>query len=216
MISTPLWKILFISLLMTPPSAVPSVIPQTGKQQLLRSLQIWIKSQTGPTRGTRVSIRTTLTLSLCLSERTVWNPPIHFLNNPLEEVLSFKLLGLTICHDLSWESHISNIASKVSRRLGILRRAKSFLGPPELLTTYKAFVRSLMEYCSPLWTGAPASHLSRLHAVETKAFQIIGISHDEAESLGLSLSHCRQVSGLSVFYHLLSSHGIPSLSVVRE
>ena len=42
------------------------------------------------------------------------NPPIHFLNNPLEEVLSFKLLGLTICHDLSWERHISNLTSKAS------------------------------------------------------------------------------------------------------
>ena len=73
------------------------------------------------------------------------NPPIHFLNNPLEDVLSFKLLGLTICHDLSWESHISNLASKASRGLGILRRAKYFLGPPELLTTNKAFVHSLME-----------------------------------------------------------------------
>ena len=37
-----------------------------------------------------------------------------------------------------------------------------------------------MEYCSPLWAAAPASHLSRLHAVETRAFRIIGISHDEA------------------------------------
>ena len=74
-------------------------------------------------------------------------PPIYFLNNPLEEVLSLKLLGLTICHDLSWESHISNLASKASRRLGILHRAKSFLGTPELLTTNKAFVRNLMEYC---------------------------------------------------------------------
>ena len=45
--------------------------------------------------------------------------PIYFLNNPLEEVLSFKLLGLTICHDLSWESHISKLASKASCRLGI-------------------------------------------------------------------------------------------------
>ena len=97
-----------------------------------------------------------------------------------------------------------NMASKASRRLGILHRAKSFLGPPELLTTYKAFVHSLMEYCSPLWAGAPASHLSRLHAVETKAFQIIGISHDKAESFCLSLSHHRQVGGLSVFFRLLS------------
>ena len=66
-------------------------------------------------------------------------------NIPLEEFLSFKLLGLTICHDLSWESHISNLASKASRRLGILRRAKSFHGTPEPLTTYKAFLHSLME-----------------------------------------------------------------------
>uniref|UniRef100_A0A8C4QRG2 DOMON domain-containing protein n=1 Tax=Eptatretus burgeri TaxID=7764 RepID=A0A8C4QRG2_EPTBU len=80
---------------------------------------------------------------------TVWKPPIYFLNNLLEGVLSLKLLGLTICHDLFWESHISNLASKPSHRLGILHRTKSFLGPPELLTTYKAFVCSLMEDCSP-------------------------------------------------------------------
>jgi len=66
------WKILFISLLMTPPSAVPSVIPQIGKQQLLHSLQVWVKSQAGPTRGTCLSSLVNLTLSHCLSERTVW------------------------------------------------------------------------------------------------------------------------------------------------
>ena len=71
-----------------------------------------------------------------------------------------------------------------------------------------------MEYCSPLWAGAPASHLSRLHAVETKAFRIIGISRDEAESLGLSLSHRRLVGGLSVFYRLLSSLAPPALSAI--
>ena len=78
---------------------------------------------------------------------------------------------------------------------------------------YKAFVRSLMEYCSPFWAGTPSSHLSQLDAMETKAFKIIGISHDEAESLGLSLSHRRQVGGLSVFYRLLSSLAPPALSL---
>uniref|UniRef100_A0A8C4NF36 Reverse transcriptase domain-containing protein n=1 Tax=Eptatretus burgeri TaxID=7764 RepID=A0A8C4NF36_EPTBU len=144
------------------------------------------------------------TLTMSLQMDRLEPPPIYFLNNPLEEVLSFKILGFTICHDLSWESHNSNLASRASRRLGILSRAKSFLGPPELLTTYKAFVHSLMEYCSPLWAGAPASHLSRFHVVETKAFRIIAISRDEAESLGFLLSHCRQVGGVSIFYRLLS------------
>uniref|UniRef100_A0A8C4WTM6 B(0,+)-type amino acid transporter 1 n=1 Tax=Eptatretus burgeri TaxID=7764 RepID=A0A8C4WTM6_EPTBU len=37
----------------------------------------------------------------------------------------------------------------------------------------------------------------KLDAVETKAFKIIGISRDEADSMGLSLSHRRQVSSLS-------------------
>jgi len=57
------------SLLMTSPSAEPSVIPQMGKQQVLHSLQIWIRSQAGPRRGTCLSILTNLTLSPCLSER---------------------------------------------------------------------------------------------------------------------------------------------------
>ena len=71
-----------------------------------------------------------------------------------------------------------------------------------------------MEYCSPLWAGAPASHLSWLHAVETRTFRIIGISRNEAESLGLSLNHRRLVGDLSVFYRLLSSLGPPALSAI--
>ena len=38
------------------------------------------------------------------------------------------------------------LASKTSHRLGILRCIKSFLGTPELLFTYKAFICSLMEW----------------------------------------------------------------------
>ena len=80
------------------------------------------------------------------------------------------------------------LASKASHRLGIICRAKSFLGTTELLTTYKAFIHSLIEYWSPLWGGAPASRLSRIHPVETKAFRIIGISCGEAEFEPLTLS----------------------------
>ena len=43
-----------------------------------------------------------------------------------------------------------------------------------------------MEYYLPFCAGAPASHLAQLDTMETKAFAIMGISHDEAESLGLS------------------------------
>ena len=82
------------------------------------------------------------------------------------------------------------------------------------LTTYTAFIYS---YCCPLGADIPASHLAQLDTMETKAFKIIGISHDEADqsvritshhfriaSHHRSLSHHRQVGGLSVFSCLLS------------
>ena len=69
------WKILYVTLLMTPLSAVPSVIPQIGKQQPLHSLQIWIKSQAGPTLGTCLSILTNITLTMSLRKDHLENPP---------------------------------------------------------------------------------------------------------------------------------------------
>ena len=67
-------------------------------------------------------------------------------------------------------------------------------------SVYKDFTCSL----TPLWAGHPVSHLAHLHAVKSKAHKMIGISCDEAESLGLLLLHRRQVTDLLVFYRLLS------------
>ena len=60
----------------------------------------------------------------------------------------------------------------------------------------------------------PCLSLAQLDAMETKAIKIIGISHAEAESMGLSLSTHRQVGGLSVFYHLLSGLAPSALPVL--
>jgi len=60
---------------------------------------------------------------------------MYFLNKPLEEVKSLKLLGLTISHNHSWAHQISKMASKASHQLGILHYARSFLGQSEVLAT---------------------------------------------------------------------------------
>jgi len=79
----------------------------------------------------------------------------------------------------------TKVASKASRRLGILHRTKSFLGSRELLSTDMAIIHSLMEHCSsPLsWHTCLTPCSAWCH--ETKAFKIIGISHDKADSYGL-------------------------------
>ena len=75
---------------------------------------------------------------------------IYFLNNPLEEVQSFKLQGLMISHIFSVSNHISKLASKTSHRLGFLHHAKFVLGTLEFLSIYKDFIHSLVEHRFPL------------------------------------------------------------------
>jgi len=132
-------------------------------------------------------------------------PPVHFLGQPLKLVQSLALLSRAICRDLSWAYHdVKKLAFKASSILGILHRSKSFLGKTELLTVDKAFLHSLMDYCSSRWSGTPASHPSLLDSAESKALKIIGIYCDEAKAQGLLISHCRQVIGLHVFYRLFA------------
>ena len=147
MISLTLWKILFIYLLMTPTSAMTSLILQTGKQQPLPSLQT-LKKITSWSKTWNVSFNPDKSRDhdISFQKNHLANPPIYFLNSPLEEVQSFKLPGLTISYDLFSANHISKLASNVSRRLGILRHTNYCLGTPELLFTSKAFIRRLMEY----------------------------------------------------------------------
>ena len=94
----------------------PSVIPQISKRQPLHALQIWIKiTRWSNTWNMFFNPDKSNSLTVSLRRESLNPPLIYFLNNPLEEVLSFKLLELTICHDLSWESHISKLASKAGR-----------------------------------------------------------------------------------------------------
>ena len=69
-----------------------------------------------------------------------------------------------------------------------------------------------MEYCPLLWAGTPASHLSVLDCLESKALKINGISHDEAEAQGLLLSHHKQVSSFCFLQPIIWYCNLCSLS----
>ena len=58
----------------------------------------------------------------------------------------------------------------------------------------------------------PVTLTSQAPSRPSKALKIIGISHDEAECLGLLLSHHRHIGSLSVFSHLLFGLALFALS----
>ena len=61
---------------------------------------------------------------------------ISFENVEIPPLTSINMLGLEISTNLSWRTHIGNIAKSASRKLGVLFRCCNFLSFAELLQLY--------------------------------------------------------------------------------
>ena len=101
--------------------------------------------------------------------------PLRINNALIEQVQSVKLLGITVNDDLSWSDHVHNMVAKASQALyqvKILKRAG--LTPFELVVFYKSIVRSLLEYCAPLWHGGlTAESISDIERIQKRFLKIV-------------------------------------------
>ena len=103
-------------------------------------------------------------------------PPTLVVENiSLERIESHKVLGLTIQNNLKWDLHISEMVTKASKRLHILRVLKrSGVSPFHLLRVHFALIRSLLEYCCPVWHSSLTINLSdKIERVQKRTMRII-------------------------------------------
>ena len=93
----------------------------------------------------------------------------------LGTVDAHKVLGVTIQSNLKWDLHINEVVAKASKRLHILRVLKRGGVPPaDLLKVYFALIRSVLEYCCPVWHNALLVKLSdSIERVQKRALRII-------------------------------------------
>ena len=82
------------------------------------------------------------------------NPTVSLGNQPIEEVTSFKYLGLSFTSNLRWNVHIDNIVKTALRRLDMMLPLKWRLDRKSLETMYFSYVLSAMKYmlmlCGPV------------------------------------------------------------------
>ena len=72
---------------------------------------------------------------------------------PLEQVESFKYLGVFLSSDMSWSTHIDSVCSKARKLVGLLyRRFSAEVDSHSLLEMYKLLVRPHLEYAAPVWS----------------------------------------------------------------
>jgi len=101
--------------------------------------------------------------------------PLVISGQVVTQVPVFKLLGVTISNLLRWSDHIESITSKAINRRWFMKKLKrAGVSQKDLVYYYKAVVRPVLEYASPVWhTSLTADHTKTLEAVQRRACEII-------------------------------------------
>ena len=82
------------------------------------------------------------------------HPTLLFNNIPLNYSLFQKHLGLTLDVKLNYSEHIKSITKKISKTMGLLCKFQQILPRSILLTIYKTFVRSRLDYADIIYDQA--------------------------------------------------------------
>ncbi len=87
-------------------------------------------------------------------------PPVIINNANIEQVFSYKYLGIYVDAALSWSAHIDYICGKIQQRIYFLRRLRSFgTSKPILLLFFQSIVLSVMQYGGSVWYSCLSGNL---------------------------------------------------------
>ena len=75
-------------------------------------------------------------------------PPILLCGTPVNVVTEMRLLGVIVDNQLSWSSQVNSVISKVSQKIGILRRNIHQLSPSARRLFHLAVIQPDLEYAA--------------------------------------------------------------------
>ena len=74
---------------------------------------------------------------------------------------------------MTWHDHIDTVASKVSKRLGLLSRIRKYLSVDTCKHLHDTLVQPLYEYCDTIWSNSDKTCLDRLLRLQKRGARII-------------------------------------------
>ena len=187
----------------------------------LKKLDTWLQ-------GNKLSLNVAKTHSMLISTKQKQNSlksqnkdlDLKIRDNDLEVVKKTKYLGVQIDCSLNWKEQIKAVSSKVSRAVGFLRHAKSFL-PKTLQTLYTGTVDPHFRYCCSVWGCAALTEINQLQKLQNRAARIITNSSFDApggpliEEMGCKtideLNTCESKTMVFKFLNQLASEYLWSL-----
>lgn len=135
----------------------------------LKMLETW-------TEANEMKLNTKKTKEMCFSFSKARYLPDSFIDgHKIEQVKSFKLVGVEVSENLSWNNHIESIVKKNNCKLYYLKLLKrSGVSPKELIMFYTSIIRSAIEYAAPVWgNGLPGYLMDNLENLQKRAMRTI-------------------------------------------
>ena len=125
---------------------------------------------------------------------SVISSPLLLEGHLLDQVKSYKYLGVILSHDLSWSEQVQSVRSKSRRILGLLYRQFYNNAPgASLVQLYLSLVRPHCDYASAVWSPHVMKDKAALEDVQKCACRMA--------------TRCRGSS----YHNLLDLVGLPSL-----
>ena len=102
------------------------------------------------------------------------HPPVSFQGHSLKNDNQHKHLGVTLDSNLKQADHINEIVAKSGKLIRIikslkLKRLKFTLDLLTLKTIYTSFIRQVLEYGNPVWSGCTVLEAQKLESVQLNA-----------------------------------------------
>ena len=108
-----------------------------------------------------------------LMNRLPAQPSLSFLGKTLTPVSSAKDLGLTLDSHLSYDDHISKLASSCLSKLMQINRVRQSFDQTTLLKIMSTLVFSKMFYCSTVWSNTTNKNITKLQLLQNFACKIV-------------------------------------------
>ena len=148
-----------------------------------KKLETWLQ-------GNKLSLNVAKTHSMLISTKQKCSSlrsrnealELKIRDNELVVVQKTKYLGVQIDCSLDGKEQISAVATKVSRAIGFLRHAKSFLPKASLKTLYTGIVEPHFRYCWSIWGCSGSTDINQLQKLQNRAARIITNSNFDTPS----------------------------------
>jgi len=94
-------------------------------------------------------------------------------NTTLEQVKTFKYLGVFLSSDLNWTPHVENICSKARKLVGLpYRQFYNNVSSDAMFKLYTAVIRPQLEYAAEVWDPHLQKNVELLKNVQKQALRM--------------------------------------------